>query len=90
MPSLLKFETQPGEIISYRGATLIPFAQTIRLNIPGINGGLIWRRPVSLLIIDANGKEEVLPIQDITRQILWALLGASIILGLAMIIKKRK
>jgi hypothetical protein len=36
-----------------------------------MQGGLIWNRPASVLTVDADGRERLLPVQDITRQTLW-------------------
>jgi len=41
-----------------------------------INFGLVWNRPISILTIEADGKEQVIPIRDRTREIVWTLYGA--------------
>lgn len=82
MAEFLSIETQSGAPIQFRDLQLIPFARSVYLQVPGLRGGLIWNRPASVLVIDAEGREQVLPVQDLTRRIVWTLLGGTLILWL--------
>ncbi len=79
MSGPLSIETKSGQPVQYKGATLTPFSQSWRLQIPGLPGGLIWNRPVSVLVTTADSEEQIVPVVDVTRQALWALLGAGLL-----------
>jgi hypothetical protein len=76
MQNLIRYETHAGEPISIKGAKLVPFTQVLSIKIPGMLGGFLWERPVSVLVQKADGEEIILPVQDITRIVIWALSGA--------------
>lgn len=77
MPQFIHSETISGETITASGNKIIPFSRSLVIQLPGVQGGLIWNRPVSLLAQTADGSEEILKITDVTRQVQWALLAAS-------------
>jgi hypothetical protein len=81
MPGILSIENQGGAPIRTRNAALTPFSQALRIQLPGLPGGLVWNRPTSVLVVNNDGQEQVLPIQDVTRQIVWTLLGASTLIA---------
>ncbi len=89
MPKWIAQENYSGQAVSYQGITIIPFSKALRVQIPGMQGGLIWNRPASVLTVDADGRERLLPVQDITRQTLWGLLGFTILVFLLTSIKRR-
>lgn len=65
----------------------------MHLRIPGGRGGIIWNRPASVLVIAADGTEQVVRIPDRTRQVVWGSLGAAVITWLVyklMLHKKRR
>jgi hypothetical protein len=72
-----RFETFSGQPVVFYDHRLIPFHQTLRLDLPGKHGGLIWNRPASLLVTRPDGSEQVLPIHDPTRRALWFILGVT-------------
>ena len=82
MSDFLSVEIQSGKSITYEGHKLTPFAQTIKLQFPGINGGLIWNRPVAVLAEYDNGTREVIPITDVTRKAQFRLIGAGMVIVL--------
>lgn len=84
MTDFLSVETQSGAPIQFRDLQLVPFTRSVCLRVPGLNGGLIWNRPASVLVIDAEGREQVLPVQDPTRRIVWTLFGGTLILWLLL------
>ena len=59
-------EIHAGSLIHVGETRIIPFAQTVRMKIPGAR--LVWHRPAAILAQTPDGKEIVLPIQDVTRQ----------------------
>lgn len=84
MPQFLQMETNSGETITASGNKLTPFSRALHIQIPGLPGGLIWNRPISILAQTADGNEEILQVRDVTRQVQWALLAASILSTMLM------
>jgi hypothetical protein len=78
MTPILTVENLAGPAIPYRSNTLVPFTQVWHLKLPWIKGGLIWNRPVSVVVQEADQQERIVPVQDITRQMLWLLFGLSL------------
>ena len=83
-------ETSAGKPIQAGGATITPFATSLRIGPPNLLFGMIWNRPASILIQSADGQEEVQQIPDITRQVLWGLLGMTLVMAALMWIFNRK
>jgi hypothetical protein len=71
-------ETRAGEPQVVGGATIIPMARSLRVQVPGLPVGLIWNRPASVMVRTDTGEEQVLPVIDPTRQVLLMFLGAMI------------
>jgi hypothetical protein len=94
MPAWLQIETHAGQTLDNRGWRLTPFAQSLRIRWPFLGGGLVWNRPVSVLAVAPDGQENVLPVNDVTRQIVWTLyalaLLAALVAGLESLRLKRK
>ena len=91
MPALFEVETQAGTPILVHGSRLLLFAKSLRLHLPMINFGVIWNRPVSILLIRPDGEEQVIPIRDRTREIVWTFYGAIVVLAaLTALIEFRK
>jgi hypothetical protein len=88
--SLISNETKAGKPIRVGDTTLVPFANSIQVRIPFMHGGLIWNRPVAIAVQTAQGQEYILPVQDVTRQMLFALIGASLISGFLILFYSRK
>jgi uncharacterized spore protein YtfJ len=77
MRRLFQLETLAGEPIQLDNARLIPFSQALHVRLPGIWGGVLWERPVSILVIKNDGEEEIIPIQDVSRYAIIAILGTT-------------
>jgi len=82
MTDFMNVEVRAGDPIAIGDRTVTPFAQSIQFRVPGLNGGLIWNRPVSILVQTNDGEERVLAVPDVTRQLIWALAAMSIITAL--------
>jgi hypothetical protein len=93
MAQLLLTETKGSAPIQFQDKTLTLFSKVFRLQLPGLPGGIIWNRPVSVLVQTNDGREQVLPISDVTRQVAWSLLAASLVsvlmTGLILLIKRK-
>jgi hypothetical protein len=81
---LLSIETQAGNSYSTTGLQITPFYQLIRVRFPFLPAGLVWKRPVSVLVKDAAEREEVIKIPDLTRVMVWSLWGMWIVLPMFM------
>ncbi|HEX7974047.1 MAG TPA: hypothetical protein VF498_06540 [Anaerolineales bacterium] len=90
MPKLLTIETRSGQPLQVGRASLTPFSQSWQFRIPAISGGLIWNRPVSVLVTDANGREQVIRVPDVTRQVQLALIGACALAAIFLRLMFRK
>jgi hypothetical protein len=91
MPDLYRVETRAGTPILVNGFRLLPFVKSLSLSLPLIHFGLVWNRPYSILVIRPDGEEEILPIRDPTRQILWSLYGAiAVLVTLTAVAELRK
>lgn len=74
---LITYENIAGDPIFAGNVKIIPFARVLRLRNPWwVNWGLVWNRPVSVLVVRADGQEQVLPVRDLTRWIQISLLAA--------------
>lgn len=74
----LETVTQAGTPLHAGQTRFLPFAQTVRVNIPGA-GGLIWSRPTTIVVQTPEGDETVLPIVDVTRQAQLTFLGLGLL-----------
>ncbi len=64
---ILQVETRAGEPIRAFGAEIIPFSRAMILRFPGNSGGVIWNRPISVLVGTGGEHEEILRVRDVTR-----------------------
>jgi len=90
MAPFLTVENRAGQATPFRGNTLVPITQVWRLRPPGLNRSIIWNRPVSVVIQEMDDQEQVVPIQDVTRQAIWLLAGLSLASLLLSILANRK
>lgn len=92
MTKFLTIETQSGQTMNWRGSSIKPFFQSIQLRIPGSPAAVLWKRPVSVLVSNQEDQETVLPIKDVTFQIIFTIITSSILLTLffRMFFPKRK
>ena len=86
----ITIETMPGETIQAGTNKITPFSQAVKLILPGAMGGLIWNRPVSVLVQGADDSEQVLPVVDVTRIAQLALLGIGLASGILLLLIKRR
>jgi hypothetical protein len=77
--NFFSLETQAGEPIISGDTKVFPFSQALTIRFPFFSGGFIWNRPASVLEVSADGREQVLVIQDVTRIAQIVLLSAGVI-----------
>ena len=71
--SLLHIKTLTSQPMTVKDAQLRLRSQVVQLRLPGVNGGLIWNRPVAVLVRTPDGQEQTLPVRDVTRSVVLAL-----------------
>jgi hypothetical protein len=64
-------------------------SQVLQMRLPFGNGGLIWNRPLSVLIRTPNGQEQILSVPDVTRTAVLTLLALSVV-GTFLLIRFRR
>lgn len=79
LDNFLHVENMAGRSIQAGAHRIVPVSQSVRLQIPGLPGGLIWNRPVSVVVTTPDGQEQVLPIRDLTRIAQLTIFGAAIL-----------
>mgnify|MGYP001260740435 CR=1 FL=1 len=87
MNSIIQIETQWGKPIQSNGRKIIVQSRALQINLPFLNGGFVWNRPVSVLVLSDDAPDQVLPVRDVTRlaQVL-LFINAIISAGFAMVV----
>jgi len=73
--SFLRIETLTGQPIKMGNNELQVRSQVIQFRLPLAHGGLIWNRPVAVVVRSADGQERILPVSDPTRFVVLNLAG---------------
>jgi len=71
--SLLRIQTLTSQPLTIKDTQLRLRSQVIQLRLPILNGGLIWNRPVAVVIHTADGQDQTLPVRDVTRSVVLVL-----------------
>jgi hypothetical protein len=85
LKGLIRYETRMGQPYETSGGRITPFSKALIIRLPKAPVGLVWNRPASLLVTREDGQEQVIPVVDITRIVVWSLSGA--ILAFALIFR---
>lgn len=75
-------ETSAGEPVQVNNLTVYPVARSYRINMPGTRGGVVWNRPLAVIVEDNQGTRQVLAVIDRTRRLQIAILGAGLVITL--------
>lgn len=73
---ILTQQTNTGEPVAVSNFTVYPVARSYQVKIPGANGGIIWNRPVAVIVEDYDGERQVIPVIDLTRWLQIAIVAA--------------
>jgi hypothetical protein len=76
MNSIIIQQTQAGEPINAGEMNIYPVARSYRIDFPAARGGIVWNRPLAVIVEDPHGSRKIIPIQDRTRQLQVAMLAA--------------
>ena len=74
--SILVQQTSWGEPVNAGEVNVYPIARSYRINFPGARGGIVWNRPLAVIVEDSRGGRQIIPVQDRTRQLQVAILAA--------------
>jgi hypothetical protein len=77
-------EVRNGDTIQAGDFELTPQTNVFIAKFRGHHGGLIWNRPRAVLVRTMDGEESILPVRDVTRNIIWAMLAGALV-GMALI-----
>ncbi len=72
---VVHWQTLPGDEVTRGDVRVTPQSRALTLRWP--HGGLVWNRPVAVLV-ERNGRSERIPIVDVTRVVQLALFGLSV------------
>lgn len=67
--SFFRMETRMSQPMRINNIELRIHSQLIQLRLPIANGGMIWNRPVAVVVRTLHGQKHVLPIPDLTRMV---------------------
>ena len=88
--SLLRIETLTSQPLRVNDAQLRVRSQVVQLRLPLVNGGLIWNRPVAVLVDLPDGQERILPVPDPTRSVVLALISLCIASTIFVVLFRRR
>ena len=73
--SLLRIETLTSPPITIQDTQLHVRSQLVQLRFTTVNGGVIWNRPVAVVVRTLDGEEKIVSISDMTRAAMLTLAG---------------
>ena len=79
---LISYTEKAGSPMAIGATKITPLNRVLHISMPGLSGGLIWNRPAALLVVDEQGEEHRLPVTDVTRRVVWGLLGVGLAFAL--------
>jgi hypothetical protein len=72
-------EIRTGETRQVGDLEITPQSQVFKIQTQGRHFGLIWNRPRAVIVRGLDGTETVLPVRDVTRNILWGMLAGGLV-----------
>ena len=88
--SLLRIETLTGQPVKVKDTELRVRSQVLQLRLPVASGGLIWNRPVAVVVRTPDGQDQILPIRDVTRTVVLLLMGLCFASTFMLMLYRRK
>lgn len=90
LTSVLRIQILTGQPIKVKDTQLRVRSQVLQLRLPFISGGLIWNRPIAVLVHTADGQDQIWPIPDLTRTAILTLLVLSLAGTFLLVLFRRK
>lgn len=72
-------EIRSGEAQHIGDYEITPQTNVFLVRLPRRHGGFIWNRPRAVIVRTVDGEESILPVQDVTRNIIWAMLAGGLV-----------
>jgi hypothetical protein len=83
---MIEREIKTGETTHVGDFEITPVTQVLKIQLPSQHAGLIWNRSKAVVVKTTDGHEDILPVTDVTRNVIWAMLAGglfgAIIIGL--------
>ena len=83
---LVTIEDRAGKPIEVGGKFIVPFAKAVKIQPPGMWGVFLWQRPSAVVVQLPDGRDEIIDIQDPTRQAVLGLLGFGLVGSLLILL----
>jgi hypothetical protein len=72
-------EIRTGETMQVGDYEITPKTRVLKIQFPGHHAGLIWNRPKAVIVKTSDGQECNLPVRDVTRIVIWAMLAGGLL-----------
>ena len=82
--SIIKSEIKKGDSRQVGNFELTPINHVIKIELPGYHAGWIWNRPKAVVVRTSDGKEKIVPVNDVTRMAIWSLLASGLLGAILM------
>jgi hypothetical protein len=76
---LFRIKTLNGRPVKVADTQVYVRSQVLQVRLPSGNGGLIWNRPLSVVMRRQNGQEQILSVPDVTRTAVLTLLVLNLV-----------
>jgi hypothetical protein len=76
---IIEREIQSGEALLVGDYKITPQAQQFRIRFPGHQAALIWNRPHAVIVNRGAGNEDIVPVKDVTRVVIWSMLAGGLL-----------
>ncbi|MFZ0534375.1 MAG: hypothetical protein WAM09_14455 [Anaerolineales bacterium] len=78
MPTIER-EIRTGDTMQVGDLEITPLTQVLKIALPGHRAGLIWNRPKAVIVRSSDGQENILPVRDVTRLVIWSMLAGGVL-----------
>jgi len=79
-----------GEPMQVGDFEVTPQTHVFSIRLPGHHAGVIWNRPKAVIVRTADGRESTLPVRDVTRVVIWAMLAGGLLGAMLIRMMSRK
>ncbi len=86
----IHIRTNVGKAVHLNGSTIVPIARSVHIRLPLLSGGLIWNRPIAVLVRPDDGIEYTLPVRDVTRRLQLFVLAAGVLGSMLLWLLQRR
>jgi len=77
--STIEREIRTGEVMQVGDLEITPQTHVLKIQFPGHHAGIIWNRPKAVIVSTSDGQESILPVRDVTRIAIWAMLAGGLL-----------